>query len=242
MRSTTNKVPDKKRIFVDMDGTLAEWRNIDVNIECLEQADAASIEEYMNQILYLPNYFSSLSPHEEVVNAVKSLVREKAFDVYVLSCVLPDKDGVSPSDQKHQWLNKFLPEVDMEHRIFVPNGEDKKLHLPGGIKQGDILLDDYTKNLLQWEESGIGTGVKVLNYVNSTKGKWNGSMISCKEFSDRIVEDVNLIAHGEVVVHDQPDKCTEKINLEELNQILTGYKGKENKNENSNSEVYEYEN
>lgn len=237
MRSTTNKLPDKKRIFVDMDGTLAEWRNIDVSIRCLEQADASSIEEYMDQILYLPNYFSSLNPYREMVDAVKSLVSEKTFDVYVLSCVLPDKDGVCPAAQKHEWLNKYLPEVDMDHRVFVPNGEDKKLHLPGGIKQGDILLDDYTKNLLQWEESGLGTGVKVLNYVNATTGKWNGSMISCKESSDNIVKDIHLVARGEMVHQDQPDKCTAKIDLDELHHILTNYK--ENKN---TEDSYEYEN
>ena len=62
INSTSNR---KQRIFVDMDGTLAEWKNIKVNLDTMEDSVptarvAFSIEEQVNKILYSPEYFFTL--------------------------------------------------------------------------------------------------------------------------------------------------------------------------------------
>ena len=53
---------NKGRLFVDMDGTLAEW-----------QSPVASSEEQLYRILKSRGYFRNLRPHTNVVEAVRKL-------------------------------------------------------------------------------------------------------------------------------------------------------------------------
>ena len=61
----------KKRIFLDMDGVLAEYK-----------ADA-SVED-----MKVAGYFKNLAPREQMIEAVKYLLSMKGFDVFILSAVL----------------------------------------------------------------------------------------------------------------------------------------------------------
>lgn len=147
---------ERTRIFVDMDGTLAEFRTVDT----LEK-------------LYEKNYFLSLNPHYNVVDAVKLLNADPQYEVFILSAVLTDSKYAL--DEKNAWLDKYLPEIDKEHRVFPPCGESKKDYIPGGIRESDCLLDDYTKNLLEWEPPAHG--VKFINGINHTHKTWKGSIV-----------------------------------------------------------------
>ena len=91
----------RQRIFIDMDGTLAEFKTVDT----LEK-------------LYEPGYFSNLQPNSNVVNAVKLLIEKADVEVYVLSAYLTD--SVYALDEKNKWLDRYLPELKKENRIFMP--------------------------------------------------------------------------------------------------------------------------
>lgn len=145
------------RIFIDMDGTLAEWNNVGY-----EQ-------------LFEKGYYSGLKP-ERVLEDVRALIKNGA-PVYILSCYL--KESEYALAEKKEWLSKWLPELPEERRIFVPDGTNKAEYLKDNyspIKKEDILLDDYTKNLNEWTSYG-GTGIKYLNGINHTKGTWKGLML-----------------------------------------------------------------
>lgn len=144
------------RYFIDMDGTLAKWNRVD----------------YFER-LYEKGYYKNLSPMNKVVEAVRKLIAE-GEDVYSLSAYLTDSKYAL--DEKNEWLNEHLPELDHNHRIFVPYGADKSQFIENGINENDYLLDDYTQNLLQWEQSN-GTGVKLLNDINHTQGTWQGLFV-----------------------------------------------------------------
>lgn len=144
------------RYFIDMDGTLAKWNRVD----------------YFER-LYEEGYYKNLLPMNNVVEAVRKLIDE-GEDVYSLSAYLTDSKYAL--DEKNEWLNEHLPEIDHKHRIFVPYGADKSQFIENGINENDYLLDDYTQNLLQWEQSN-GTGVKLLNDINHTKGTWQGLFV-----------------------------------------------------------------
>ena len=205
MRIQNNEHYEKPRIFVDMDGTLAEWRNIKIEFESLEDTSPNEVKKRMDKVLYAKDYFRTLKPNEEFVSAVKSLIKERQVEVYVLSCVLPNKDGVSPIEQKNEWLDEYLPELAPSYRVFVPNGEDKKDYIPNGIRSTDVLIDDYTKNLILWEEKG--RGLKFLNDVNATNGTWNKSMISYKESPETLKKAVeDFVLQNKEIYHDVPDK------------------------------------
>lgn len=151
------------RLFVDMDGTLAEFKEVDT----LEK-------------LYEQGYFANLASHENVLQGIKAFIGEnKNTEVFVLSSVLSDSEYALK--EKNEWLDKYLPEIDQEHRIFSPCGEPKASYVPGGIDENDYLLDDYTKNLMEWNTA---RGIKLMNGINGNEGKWerlNGLKIEYKD-------------------------------------------------------------
>ena len=144
------------RIFVDMDGTLAKWNNVE-----FEQ-------------LYEKGYYRNLEPNQDILNEVNELIKQ-GEDVYILSCYL--KDSKYALQEKKQWCQEYLPNLSEDKYVFVPFGESKaKVFDKRGlspITNHDYLIDDYTKNLLEWKEMG-GIGVKYLNGINHTKGTWQG--------------------------------------------------------------------
>ncbi len=198
---------NKPRLFIDMDGTLAEWRNIALKIETDE--DRFKVLSVLNEILLTPGYYSSLKPHENMIEAVKIL--SKQYDIYILSCAI-EKDGIpSPETEKMEWLDNYLPEIPVKNRIFVPDGKNKADYIPEGIKQGDYLLDDYTKNLKDFENAG-GKGIKVCNYVNGSKGKWTGSAVSISYEPEAIAAAVNsVVKDGLTIRQAPPEKITEPM-------------------------------
>ena len=149
---------EKTRLFVDMDGTLAVFK------------PTKKLED-----LYEPGYFRDLEPYTEVVSAIRSLIKENEYiDVYILSAYLSDSEFAL--EEKNAWLDKYLPEVDTDHRVFCHCGTDKKEAVPGGVLSTDRLLDDYTKNLKDWAPPGIG--IKLINGINDTHKSWRGDRIS----------------------------------------------------------------
>ena len=144
----------KRRLFFDMDGVLATFH------------PEKSIEEISE-----PGYFENLEPMQCVVNAVKELC--KMNDIYILSSILNDECAV----EKRKWLNKFLPCINSERMLFVPYGTDKSDYvreITGEIITDDILVDDFTYNLVKWH----GVGIKLLNKINNTNRTWTGFIVN----------------------------------------------------------------
>lgn len=157
-----------RRIFVDMDGTLAKWNNV------------------ATEVLYEKGYYENLEPNIDLLNQVKTLLRD-GEDIYILSSFLPDSEYALR--EKNEWLNRYLPELSHKKRIFVKYGDNKKDYIKNGINSYDYLIDDYTQNLIDWKEAG-GTGIKYLNGINHTKGTWNGFLLDSK---DNMTETLELI-------------------------------------------------
>lgn len=156
----------KKRLFVDMDGVLAVFKTVS-NMETL----------------YEKGFFSNLSAQENVLQAVRNLlIHEDEIEVYVLSAI--PKESAYAYPEKNAWLNRYLPELSEDHRIFVPCNENKAEFVPNGIKRTDFLLDDRTQNLILWQPPGIG--IKLLNGINHTRESWGGNRIR----ADRLPEDI----------------------------------------------------
>lgn len=160
----------KKRLFVDMDGTLAEFKTVDT----LEQ-------------LYERGYFAKLKPQQGVLGAVKHIVKEHPeIEVYILSSVLTDSQYAL--EEKNAWLDWYLPEINRQHRIFPPCGKDKKDFIDGGVSERDFLLDDYTVNLHAWEPPAHG--IKLLNGINHTRGTWQGDMVRFDQSVGELAEEL----------------------------------------------------
>lgn len=145
----------KANIFVDMDGVLAVYDE--------------DIVEHMHK----EGYFANRPVVNTMIEVVKHLVKKK-YEVYILtSCI----DSEHCRQEKADWLDKYLPEVKKENRIYVNYGDVKaryaELHsdYEGRV---NLLIDDYTENLDKWDLSG-SLPVKVMNGLNGTKGTWLSS-------------------------------------------------------------------
>lgn len=172
------------RLFVDMDGTLAAFCKV------------TALEE-----LYERGYFSGLRPQENVVTAIRRLARDPSVQVYVLSAVLFDSHYAL--DEKNSWLDRYLPELGREQRIFVPCGESKALYISSYLCPEDILLDDYTVNLEDWRMHG-GTGVKLLNGINHTRRSWDGARLSKARLPGQLADALLTVARGGMIRDDRP--------------------------------------
>lgn len=139
------------KLFIDMDGVLAEWK-------------VATTPEELAE----PGYFAGLKPLENV-KTIGMLASEFKDEIYILSAVIPDTPHIR--EEKTDWIKRYLPEIKEDHILFC-EGESKRkfvADLFGKVSENDILLDDYSKNLLDWGKSG--TSVKFFNGHNGNSGR-----------------------------------------------------------------------
>ena len=171
-----------KRLFVDMDGTLARFHDEPMYLERMFEKD----------------FFRNLKPFEKMVEGLKRFKdRNPDVEIFILSAAV---NGEPPycRAEKNAWIDKHLPEIDKEHRIFTKVGIPKSAYVPGGISKEDVLLDDYNVGLEQWERDG-GRGIKAKNNINhkGLHGKlWTGQLISITEESDHICSMLEMNMSG----------------------------------------------
>lgn len=143
------------KIFLDLDGTLARFnvRN--------------ALKRFDNEV----GFFANLLAYKgiEVVNELAT-----TNQIYIISA--------SPNEQadkdKQFWLNKHLPNVRQENITLCRLGQNKAEIIQNKynitLNEQCYLLDDYTKNLNEWESFG-GIGIKRLTQVSDNSRKlWKG--------------------------------------------------------------------
>ena len=144
-----------KRIFLDLDGTLARFnvRN--------------ALERFDKEV----GFFANLLAYKgiEIVNELA-----KTNQLFIISA--------SPNEQadkdKMIWLEKYLPNINVENITLCRLGQNKAQIIQDKynitINEECYLLDDYTKNLNEWENFG-GKGIKRITFVSDNSRKlWKG--------------------------------------------------------------------
>lgn len=143
------------KIFLDLDGTLAKF----------------NVPNALNRFEKEIGFFARLKPYKGI-ETIDTMA--KRGNVYIISA----SPHLSADVDKRKWVKKYLPNLPIENIVLCRIGENKakiiKKQLNIAIDETCYLLDDYTKNLNEWELAG-GKGIKRLTSVadNSTK-KWQG--------------------------------------------------------------------
>ena len=155
-----------KVVFLfDLDGTVAKW-NCD-----------ASVED-----TFAPGYFRNREPETKLIKAINKLAKDPEVlcnDIRALTSVYPIQYC---KDDKKTWLKENeLGDFAVE---FIDYGQPKSDYIIDNENQVSILLDDFTKNLKDWETNDNCFGIKFLNGINSTKGTWEGLVLSANMDTD----------------------------------------------------------
>lgn len=146
---------EMNKIFLDLDGTLARF-NVPNALERFDKEEG---------------FFANLLAYKgiEIVNELA-----KKNNLFIISA--------SPNEQADKdkliWLNRYLPNVRQENVTICRIGENKAKIIEDKynikINNECLLLDDYTKNLFEWENFG-GIGIKRLTTVSdNSRGLWKG--------------------------------------------------------------------
>lgn len=211
-----------KRLFVDMDGTLARFHD---QVNYLER-------------MFEKNFFWDLKPFENMIEGIKQFIQlHPDVDVYILSAAV---NGEPPycEQEKHAWLDKYLPEIPKENRIFTKMGHRKAEFIPGGLTKDDYLLDDYNKGLHQFMYDG-GSAIKCHNNINQ-KGLgayggqcgnlWVGPMVHIADKPALIAAEIcqhmdleydleHVLREYSEIVEEYPELNFAKINTAQYNPL-----------------------
>lgn len=183
-------------LFVDMDGTLAHFRqNGEKYVDFNGDVRYFHLDDIYEAGYYHPN---CLPPEINVLRAVQSLTNGiSPYTVYVLSAVEPR--SASAYIDKNLWLDRYLPEVKAEHRIFMPCGAKKADYINLANGELNVLLDDYTRNLQEWTVGKVNNiGIKILNGINDTHKSWQGDRVPGNVDSLELAKMLVQIANREI--------------------------------------------
>lgn len=120
-----------------MDGVLADFNG-----------EPNSLERFVNE-----KGFFQLLKETPLCKKLNEALKDNNENVYILSASPNDRADID----KAFWLFEHLPNIKAENIIFVRSGKEKAQYA-----KGNLLFDDYSDNLLEWEKFG-GFGVKVVS-------------------------------------------------------------------------------
>ncbi len=145
-------------IYFDMDGVMADFDRGVKELLHLEPRDqehstAESDEEMFGAMRECEHFYDRLEPIPGSLEIFRELFAKYGDRCRILSGIPKPRRGiVTAADDKNSWVKRYLPEGVIVHTV---SRADKKTFVHD---RNDILIDDYTKNIKEWEEAG-GTGI-----------------------------------------------------------------------------------
>jgi 5'(3')-deoxyribonucleotidase len=144
-----------KKIFLDMDGTLARF----------------NVPNAINRFEKEINFFANLKAYKDI-EIINELAKNN--NLYIISASSNERTD----KDKMIWLKKYLFNIKEENITFCRIGENKAKVIENkyniSIDKDCYLLDDYTRNLQEWESFG-GTGIKRLtSKADNSRKIWKG--------------------------------------------------------------------
>ena len=146
------------RLFLDLDGTLAKFNS-----------KRNALKRFDNEI----GFFANLKPYK-YIEFVNTLALSGEINVYIISAT-PNEQA---DKDKMTWLETHLPNLAKENICFCRIGQNKakeiKEQLNIEIDNNCYLLDDYSKNLFEWNNYN-GIGIKRLtSLADNSRKLWKG--------------------------------------------------------------------
>lgn len=177
------------KIFIDMDGVLAEWN------------PAGAVGEPPLWQKPGSHYFLTPKPDERIKDTLVKLIEFYPEDTYVISQIHNQGSIAMPTiKDKKEWLQTHIPEFDLRKFIPVISHDDEKSKsrvVRQKFKDDNnimVLIDDRNENLVAWTEVGINmVGVKYLNGINKPES-YIGPQIDKNMTTEDIISFIRLLA------------------------------------------------
>lgn len=149
---------DNQIVCFDMDGTLAKFYKDKEH--CLER-------------MFEQEFFLNLEPYKLARDLEANAAVVHWRNIYIVSACVN-----SPwcRTEKQAWISMWLPHVHASNIIFVDVGENKAEAVQQALsavvnKKEFYLVDDYSRNLYEWESTAINFhAVKFINGFNNKNG------------------------------------------------------------------------
>lgn len=149
-------------IYIDLDGIGANWSGymLSNHFTEFESIDQLNNHPEMNRLIrnvYIkePHVFRSLKPikgYNKVLNAVKSL----GIEWKILTAIGKDHPDPEIAREDKLYFLKHHFNIEREQVIITDDSPDKQKYAGAG----KILIDDFDKNIKQWNAAG-GLGILV---------------------------------------------------------------------------------
>jgi len=146
------------RVFVDMDGVLADFnsrfesylskagvlaKRVVTSWRLTERvADNAHImnkSAYVNKILSTPGFWSGIEPIAGGVDVLTKWTKNKKLDVYIATS--PWISSPTCIEEKINWIRAYAPKFPVSKIIMISNKS---------LLNGDIIIDDKPSHIEEW--------------------------------------------------------------------------------------------
>lgn len=157
-----------EKIYLDMDGVVADFergvREL-CGVEPVPQGACSPKEEdtMWERARDIGHFYGKLLPMPGAVGMFREIYEKHGDKCEILTGIPKAKRGIlTAGEDKISWVRKYLSEDIKVHIVYR---EEKKNYCTG---EGCVLIDDYEKNIREWEENG-GTGILHINVANTTE-------------------------------------------------------------------------
>ena len=152
-----------KKIYFDMDGVLADFdrgtkelANFE-NISQNEKRPKDFDDKLWEALKKVPHFYWQLEPMPGAIELFRQIYEEFGDKCEILTGIpKPERGIVTAKEDKEKWVAKYLSEDVKVHAVLR---KDKVNYCTG---KDCILIDDYLKNVNEWEKNG-GTGIAFEN-------------------------------------------------------------------------------
>jgi len=158
-----------RNVYCDMDGVLADF--IGGMERLYKLSGAVAVERFLSvphawDEVYEthPDIFAQLQPLADaaaLMRALKQLERDKRINLFILTAVPNELLHSRAILDKKDWMFRHF-QID-PRKVFVGTRKDKSKYalidkMEG--RQPSILIDDFKKNIQEWEQLGSGEGIQ----------------------------------------------------------------------------------
>jgi len=149
----------ERRVYLDMDGVLVDFvAGIRKLTGTKLDSNSKEFSEIVGEVLQktesgeLPGFWEELPLLNDGLKLAK-YISKKGHDIHILSSC--SGDLIYCKKEKYKWVRKNVGKYILSSNVIVTKTATEKLKY---LEDGDILIDDFKKNVERWNSSG-GIGI-----------------------------------------------------------------------------------